>query len=68
MKRFWNVMFQVLATGGQILNLYAPFIPVRYQGTAAAVLTAAQGTMAVVAHSFNPDGTNATTPYRPPNP
>lgn len=66
MKRWWNIAFQIVATGGQVLNLYAPFIPVEYQGTAAAILTAAQGTIAVLAHSFNPDGTTAQVPYVPP--
>jgi hypothetical protein len=66
MKRSWNTLFQVLATSTQLLNLYSPIIPPKYLGLTAAILSAIQGTAAVIAHSFNPDGTAAVLPYVPP--
>jgi len=66
MKRSWNTIFQIIATSSQVLNLYAPIIPPKYVGLTAAILSAVQGTAAVIAHSFNPDGTPAETKYVPP--
>jgi len=67
MKRSWNTIFQIIAASSQALNLYAPIIPPRYALWATAILSAAQGTAAVIAHSFNPDGTPATQKYVPPS-
>lgn len=67
MKRFWNILFQVGAVGTQLLNLYVPFIPPKYVGMITGILTTAQGTAAVVAHNYNPDGTPAEVPYSPPS-
>lgn len=65
MKRWFNTVFQGIATGAQIVNLYSPFLPPRYQTILAGVLAATQGGVAVVAHKYNPDGTPAALPYQP---
>ena len=66
MKRFFNVAFQVLATGGQLLNFYTPILPAKCAGWAAGILGAAQGTVSIIAHSYNTDGTPQQAPYIPP--
>lgn len=64
MKRWWNVVFQTVASVTQLANLYSPFLPPKIQGTVTGILTLAQGTVGVIAHQYNPDGTPAALPYK----
>lgn len=65
MKLRWNVVLQTLAGGAQFLNVAAPFVPMKYQVSAAVVLAATQGVVAAIAHFSNPDGTAVALPYQP---
>lgn len=67
MKRWWNIVFQVAATAGQLAQLYSPFIPPGYAGPVQLGVSILQGTVGVIAHNFNPDGTSAKTPFVPVN-
>jgi len=66
MKRSWNTIFQIIAVSSQALNLYAPIMPSKWQLWASAVISITQGTVGVIAHSYNQDGTPQTTPFIPP--
>lgn len=66
MKRSWNTIFQVIAASSQAINLYSPIMPMKWQLWASTVISVAQGTAAIIAHNFNPDGTPAVLPYVPP--
>lgn len=66
MPRWFNAVFQVVALIGQVANYVSPWVPAKYHATITAVLSTAQGIVAVIAHNWNPDGTPSTTPYKPP--
>ncbi len=65
MKRWFNIVTQIIGTGGQLFNSVGGVIPPKYQAIVATILGVAQGVIGVLAHNFNPDGTSATSAYRP---
>jgi hypothetical protein len=65
MKFSWNMVFQVVATVGQVLNVTTPFLPQKWQTLLAALLGSIQGAVAGFANFSNPDGTKAGTAYIP---
>lgn len=67
MKRWWNIVLQVAATTGQLAQLYHPFIPPQYAIPIQLGVSVLQGTVGVIAHNFNPDGTPAVLPFVPVN-
>lgn len=65
MKRWLNIMFQIVGTTAQGFNIAGGFIPPKYQLAIATGIGAAQAVISVIAHNYNPDGTNAVTSYKP---
>ncbi len=65
MKRWFNIISQCIGVAAQVLNGVGDIVPVKYQVLAAGIIGTAQGIIAVIAHNFNPDGTSATSAYRP---
>ncbi len=63
MTRWVNVSVQILGTAAQIL--FASGALGKWNWIPAAVIGAIQAGAATAAHSYNPDGTPATEPYRP---
>lgn len=66
MKSWQNILLQTAATLGQIYNVYGTLVPDKYKPYAAAVIGIVQIIAARVAHSYNPDGTPASTPFVAP--
>ena len=67
MPRWLNVLIQVVGIVGQGFNAFGGFVPPKYQVQVAGGIGAAQAAVGVLAHSFNPDGTNASVGYVPKN-
>lgn len=69
MKRWLNILLQILGVGGQIGNLIAPLFPTP-EGKAgvAAAIGVAQIVVSVIAHNTNPDGTPAEIAWTPEKP
>lgn len=67
MKLTTNVVIQILATVGQLVNQLSPVVPEKQRTLVLAVLAAVQGVVAAVAHYSNPDGTNASAAYVKPD-
>ena len=63
--RLFTIVFQVLAGLIQLGNLASGVVPARWQWVVALVVAVAQAFQAQRAHFFNPDGTDAATPYTP---
>ena len=66
MTRTWNIVIQLVALAGQVVNQFGSLIPPARRDAVAAGLAIAQGIVAVVAHSYNPDGTSAGVAYQRP--
>lgn len=66
MPRWLNVLIQGLAIAGTAFASFGGLLPVAIGAKIYVAISAAQAAVSVIAHSFNPDGTPATTPYRPP--
>ncbi len=54
---------QIIATILQILNVVSGVVPLKYQPYVMCAITILQAVMALVNHSYNPDGTPATVAY-----
>jgi hypothetical protein len=67
MKRWQNIVIQLLGILGQSANVFSGIVSPKYQPLVMLALTMAQATAAYYAHSYNPDGTAATTAYIPPS-
>lgn len=67
MKRWLNIAIQVAATAGQLAQLYHPFLPPQIAIPIQLGTSILQGTVGVLAHNFNPDGTPAQLPFVPTN-
>jgi hypothetical protein len=59
----FNLVLQTLGGILQFINMFGTAIPAKYQSYVAAVVTAIQALLAIVAHFNNPDGTPATVAY-----
>ena len=68
MKRFTNILLQIVGTATSAYTVFGGFVPPKYQGQLVTGVSLAQGIAALVAHHYNPDGTNAKTAYVPPAP
>lgn len=66
MTRIFNLVFQIVATLGQIFSVVSGMIPGKYQVLVATIIGALQAVVGVVAHNYNPDGTPATQKYIAP--
>ncbi len=67
MTRLFNFFAQLLGFGAQVVIPTFVTNPTSV-GKFAAGIAIAQGVVAVIAHSYNPDGTKATLPYQPDQP
>jgi hypothetical protein len=65
MKLSTNMVVQVIATAVQAANAASPMFTPKVQGSIAAVVGVLQAISACIAHFSNPDGTPATTAYKP---
>ncbi len=66
MKRWHNILIQFSASAGQIANIWFPFVAEEHRPIVTAVLGTVQLGTAIIAHSFNPDGTPAEKPFVKP--
>lgn len=66
MKKWQNILTQVVMTGGQALNIWQGFIPDKYKMIIALGLGSVQLVAANMAHNSNPDGTPVELPYVEP--
>jgi hypothetical protein len=60
-----NVVAQVALLAVQAANKFGDVVPAKYQPAVFAVAGIAQGTLALIAHFRNPNGTPASAPYTP---
>ena len=65
MPRWLNIMLQCVGIAGSGFAAFGGFIPPAIAPKVVMGITAAQAAVGVIAHSYNPDGTSATTAYRP---
>jgi len=63
-KLWVNILLQVVGTLGQSVNLFTSLVPDKYKGFVMLGFTLAQGTVAIIAHQYNPDGTPASVAYK----
>lgn len=64
--RWLNITLQSIMTAGQVYNQVGGLLPPKYQVATTTILSSAQLVIGVIAHNYNPDGSAATEPYRPP--
>ena len=62
MPMWMTLIFQLLATAGQVANAVTPS---EYKYYVAAALSIVQTVQACVAHYYNPDGTTARVAFEP---
>lgn len=67
MKRWINIAAQLTLGAGQIVNMAAPLMSDDSRKVAAVVMAGLQLVISVLAHEFNPDGTDARSAYEPKN-
>lgn len=65
MKLSWNLLFQGAALIVQYGNQATNIVPAKYQTGVTLAIGLAQALVAWRAHTVNPDGTPASTPYIP---
>lgn len=69
MTRWFNFILQVCGFASQVVLptfVFNPHTQAIAYGATAATVAAIQAVAALTAHSYNPDGTPATTAYVPP--
>jgi hypothetical protein len=66
MPRWVNILIQAIAMLGQVSNQFFDAIPQRWKMPVMIGLALGQGLVAILANSYNPDGTRAVTAYVPP--
>jgi hypothetical protein len=66
MPRWINILTQSLLLVCQIINQFFEIIPAKYKTAALIAMAMVQGVVAIIAHSYNPDGTNAALPWTDP--
>jgi hypothetical protein len=60
-----NIVIQACAMALQYLNVLLPIAPEKYKVWITVSIALVQATVAGLAHYSNPDGTPATTAYKP---
>lgn len=66
MQSVSHIAAQLVLTAAQGANLWTPLIPQKHQPLAALILATLQGTIGILNHYFNPDGTPAQAAWEPP--
>lgn len=66
MTRSLNISIQILLLLGQVLNMLLPTLHPEHRIYATVGIAFVQGIAAILAHSYNPDGTPAKVAYDPP--
>lgn len=63
MKRWINIVAQIALGLGQVANIAAPLLDEHEKAGAAVLIGMLQLVVSVIAHEYNPDGTDARTAY-----
>jgi len=66
MSRKVNIALQIIGLATQIANGLSPYWSTNVKMYVMAGLSLAQGAVAIIAHSFNVDGTPQEAAYQPP--
>lgn len=63
MKRWFNISAQIVAIVAQATSALTPILSPKGKIISATAIGVLQAIIGVLAHEFNPDGTDARTPY-----
>ncbi len=66
MPRWINIFTQCLLLVCQVVNQFFEILPAKYKTAALVTMAMVQGAVAIIAHSYNPNGTNAALPWTDP--
>ena len=67
MSRKIHLAIQMLAISAQSLNILFPILSEKAKLIVTFIISAAQGSLGILAHEFNPDGTTCKTSYTKEN-